>query len=30
LPIKRPMEDAGAIKLYEPSPTQCLYVARPL
>ena len=27
LPIKGPMEDAGVIKLYEPSPTQCLYVA---
>ncbi len=27
LPIKRPMEDSGVIKLYEPSPTQCLYVA---
>ena len=24
LPIKGPMEDAGVIKLYEPSPTQCL------
>jgi hypothetical protein len=22
-----PMEDAGVIKLYEPSPTSCLYVA---
>ena len=27
LPITRPMEDAGVIKLYEPSPTPCLYVA---
>ncbi len=27
LPIKGPMEDAGMIKLYEPSPTPCLYVA---
>jgi hypothetical protein len=27
LPIKGPMEDAGVIKLYEPSPTLCLYVA---
>ena len=27
LPIKGPMEDAGVVKLYEPSPTQCLYVA---
>ncbi len=27
LPIKRPMEDAGGIKLYEPSPTPCLNVA---
>ena len=27
LPIKGPMEDAGVIKLYEPSPTHCLYVA---
>ena len=27
LPIKGPMEDAGGIKLYEPSPTHCLYVA---
>ncbi len=26
-PIKGPMEDAGAVKLYEPSPTPCLYVA---
>jgi hypothetical protein len=25
LPIKGPMEDAGVIKLYEPSPTPCLY-----
>ena len=27
LPIKEPMEDAGVIKLFEPSPTPCLYVA---
>ncbi len=27
LPIKGPMEDAGVIKLYEPSPTLCLYAA---
>jgi hypothetical protein len=27
LPIKGPMEDAGVIKLYEPSTTLCLYVA---
>ncbi len=27
LPIKGPMEDAGVIKLYEQSPTPCLYVA---
>ena len=27
LPIKGPMDDAGVIKLYEPSPTPCLYVA---
>jgi hypothetical protein len=27
LPIQGPMEDAGVIKLYEPSPTSCLYVA---
>jgi hypothetical protein len=27
LPIKGPMEDAGVINLYEPSPTPCLYVA---
>jgi hypothetical protein len=27
LPIKGPMEDAGVFKLYEPSPTPCLYVA---
>jgi hypothetical protein len=27
LPIKGPMEGAGVVKLYEPSPTQCLYVA---
>ncbi len=26
LPIKGPMEDAGVIKLYKPSPIQCLYV----
>jgi hypothetical protein len=26
LPIKGPMEDAGVIKQYEPSPTPCLYV----
>ena len=26
LPIKGPMEDAGVVKLYEPSPTPCLYV----
>ncbi len=25
LPIKGPMEVAGVVKLYEPSPTQCLY-----
>jgi hypothetical protein len=25
-PIKGPMEDAGVIKLYEPSPAQCLCV----
>jgi hypothetical protein len=25
LPIKGPMEDAGVTKLYEPSPTPCLY-----
>ncbi len=25
LPTKGPMEDAGVIKLYEPSPTPCLY-----
>ena len=25
--IKGPMEDAGVVKLYEPSPTSCLYVA---
>ena len=28
MPIKGPMEDAGVIKLYEPSPTPCLYVAQ--
>ena len=28
LPITGPMEDAGVIKLYEPSPTPCLYVAK--
>ena len=27
LPIKGPMEGAGVVKLYEPSPTPCLYVA---
>jgi hypothetical protein len=27
LPITGPMEDAGVVKLYEPSPTLCLYVA---
>jgi hypothetical protein len=27
LSIKGPMEDAGVIKLYEPSPTPCLYLA---
>jgi hypothetical protein len=27
LPINGPMEDAGVIKLYEPSPIPCLYVA---
>jgi hypothetical protein len=27
LPIKGPMEDAGVVKLYEPSPTPCLYLA---
>ncbi len=27
LPIKGPMEDAGVVKLYEPFPTPCLYVA---
>jgi hypothetical protein len=27
LPIQGPMGDAGVIKLYEPSPTPCLYVA---
>ncbi len=27
LPIQGPMEDAGVVKLYEPSPTQCLYLA---
>jgi hypothetical protein len=27
LPIKGPMEDAGVVKLYEPSLTPCLYVA---
>jgi hypothetical protein len=26
-PIRGPMEDAGVVKLYEPSPTPCLYVA---
>ena len=28
LPITGPMEDAGVVKLYEPSPTPCLYVAK--
>ena len=27
LPIKGPMENSGVIRLYEPSPTPCLYVA---
>ena len=27
MPIKGPMEESGVVKLYEPSPTQCLYVA---
>ena len=27
LPIHGPMEDAGVLKLYEPGPIQCLYVA---
>ncbi len=27
LPIKGPLEDAGVIKLYEPSLTKCLFVA---
>ena len=27
MPIKGPMEDSGVIKLYEASPTPCLYVA---
>ena len=27
LPIKGPLEDSGVVKLYEPSPTPCLYVA---
>ncbi len=26
LPIAGPMEDSGVVKLYEPSPTPCLYV----
>ncbi len=26
--IKRPMEDSDVVKLYEPSSTQCLYVAQ--
>ena len=26
LPMKGPMEDSGVVKLYEPSPTPCLYV----
>ncbi len=25
--LRGPMEDAGVVKLYEPSPTPCLYVA---
>jgi hypothetical protein len=28
LPIKGTMEDAGVVKLYKPSPTQCIYVAQ--
>ena len=27
LPMKGPMEDSGVVKLYDPSPTPCLYVA---
>ena len=27
MPIHGPMEDAGILKLYEPGPIQCLYVA---
>ncbi len=27
LSIKGPMDEAGVVKLYEPSPTPCLYVA---
>ena len=27
LPMQGPMEDAGVLKLYEPGPIQCLYVA---
>ena len=27
LPMKGPMEDFGVVKLYDPSPTPCLYVA---
>ena len=27
MPITGPMEDSGVVKLYEPSPTPCLYVA---
>ncbi len=27
VPIKGPMKDAGVVKLYEPSPIPCLYVA---
>ena len=27
LPITGPVEDSGVVKLYEPSPTPCLYVA---
>jgi hypothetical protein len=30
LPIKGLMEDAGVVKLYEPSQTQCLYLAHAL
>jgi hypothetical protein len=28
LPMHGPMEDAGVLKLYEPGPIQCLYVAQ--